>query len=126
LKQEAKIKIGSKEINVEIADSLYEKEKGLSGKDFILDNEGMIFVFPQKTYPFFWMKGMKFPLDIIWISNNKIVQIDENIPSPNKIQKESDLPLYRPSEAVDYVLEVNAGFSKKYSIKKGDTVEIKF
>ena len=126
LNHESKIKIGEKEINVEIADTLHEKDKGLSGKTHISDDEGMLFIFTPKTYPGFWMKNMNFAIDIIWISDNTIVQIDENIPPPPPDRKDSDLTLYRPPKAVNFVLEVNAGFSQKNSIKVGDSVKINF
>jgi uncharacterized membrane protein (UPF0127 family) len=66
------------------------------------------------------MKGMLFPLDIIWINNQQIVQIDENIPSPENI---NDTPLVISSrQPVEWVLEVNAGFAAVNSIKVGDRV----
>src|SRR3989344_5995676 len=71
------LKIGAKEINIQIADNDEERSKGLSGVTSLGKSEGMLFVFDSKDVtPSFWMKGMKIPLDIIWIDDGKIVKID--------------------------------------------------
>ena len=80
----------------------------------------MLFDFKQSTQPSFWMKDMNFSLDLIWISQNKIAGVTENVPAPsNKNQK---LPLYSPPSPIDQVLEVNAGWAKKNNIAVGDEV----
>lgn len=124
LKTEAKIKIGQNEINIEIAETPQEKAKGLSGKPKLDDNQGMLFIFSPKSRPAFWMKDMLIPLDMIWISDSKIVHINENVPPPSLGQKDNELSLYSPPVSIDFILEVNAGFSQKYSIKVGDSVDL--
>jgi uncharacterized membrane protein (UPF0127 family) len=97
----------------------------LSGKKTLDKNEGMLFDY--KSNPqivFFWMKDMRIPIDIIWISNYKIVKIDDNTPvSPLGIS-DSNLTKYSSNVPIDYVLEVNGGFSEKNNIKVGDNVKI--
>jgi hypothetical protein len=118
------LKIGGREIRVEIADTPDKREKGLGGVTSLGENEGMLFVSDQKdTSPIFWMKGMLIPLDIIWINDGKVVKIDKNIPNPDPNTPESELKRYSPTSVVDYVLEVNAGFSDKFGLKVGDTAE---
>lgn len=124
LRHDAKISIGSSEISVQIAKTSEEKAKGLSGKNFLAEDEGMIFIFINKTYPAFWMIDMNFPIDIIWISEDTIIHIDENVPPPEAKQDKKDLPLYKPPKAINYVLEVSAGFSQKNGIKVGDKVDL--
>jgi len=64
----------------EIADTLGERERGLSGKQSLGDDKGMLFIFEEETLPGFWMKDMKFPIDILWIDENKkIVGIEKNM-----------------------------------------------
>lgn len=123
-KTQKSIKINDTEIFVEIAKTIEEKAKGLSERTNLPENQGMIFIFPYKTYPSFWMIDMKIPLDIIWISDNTIIQIDENIQPPESSTKNEELPLYKPSGAINYVLEVNAGFSQKMGIAVGDNVDL--
>src|ERR1035437_11182288 len=72
--------IGSKKISAEVANTPTARQKGLSGRACISQNEGMLFVFPQSgSYPF-WMKDMKFPIDMIWISSaHRTVVVEENV-----------------------------------------------
>jgi uncharacterized membrane protein (UPF0127 family) len=99
-----------------------DQEIGLSKYTSLPQDQGMLFVFNEETYPSFWMKDMKFAIDIIFINNDKIVSIAENVQPPKN--KEETLPIYQPEGPVDSVLEINAGLAKKYSIKKGATVKI--
>jgi uncharacterized membrane protein (UPF0127 family) len=70
------------------------------------------------------MKDMKFAIDIIWVKDNKIVDITPNVePQPNK--SVFNLTVYYPSEAVDKVLELVAGTAEKYNIKINDEIIIK-
>ena len=112
------------EIPVEIMRSPKDKARGLSGRAFLAENEGFLFIFENKTRPSFWMKEMLFPIDIIWIADGKIVGIEKYIPIPEEGASLSDLPSYTPTSSIDYVLEVNAGFSDKYSFKEGDVVNL--
>lgn len=117
------MKVGNTSVFVEIANTDFLRQQGLSGRGSLNENSGMLFVFPKSSLPAFWMKGMKFPLDFIWIANSKVVQINKNVePEPGKTDNE--LSLYRPEIPIDYVLEVNAGFSDKNSIHVGDKVTL--
>ena len=122
---EKSVIIAGNKIIIETAQTPKEKEQGLSGREYIPEDHGMLFIISPKSRSPFWMVDMKFPLDIIWISDNKIVQIDENAAPPKPGQKENELPLYKPPEPVDFVLEVNGGFTYKHKIMVGDTVEVK-
>jgi uncharacterized membrane protein (UPF0127 family) len=117
------VMIGETNVNLQLAKSYEEKDKGLGGRESLGENEGMLFVFTRKNIPTFWMRGMLIPLDIIWISDDTIVDIDRNIAPPEPDTSIYNLPKYSPSEPVDYVLEVNAGFSDEHGVKKGDLVE---
>lgn len=117
------LQVGNHKIFVKVAKSDEEKRQGLSGQEKLADNQGMLFDFTGETNarPGFWMKEMKFGLDLIWIKNKKIIGITANVPAPNSADEK--LPLYSPPSAVDMVLEVNAGWSEKNKIKVGDEVE---
>lgn len=120
----SKIKIAEIVVEVEVADSNDERAKGLSGKDKLEDAKGMLFVFDQNDIrPSFWMRGMKFPIDIIWIKDNKITQIDKNV-EPQPETTDEKLTRFKPNTPVDYVLEVNAGFSDKNNLQVGANFEI--
>ena len=117
-----KVIIQEETFNVQIVDKPDEMKKGLSERGSLPANQGMLFVFPTKgDYPF-WMQGMKFPLDIIFINDNKIVTIHEEIPAP--LYPNENLQVYRSKTPADKVLELNAGSVNKFKMKVGDEVII--
>lgn len=119
------IKIKDVEISVDISNTPEKRSKGLSGRSLLNEKEGMLFIFDREDEkPTFWMKDMIIPIDIIWINNEKIVQIDKNIEAPEKGTPDSKLIRYSPKEPIDYVLEVNSGFSDKYGFSIGDRVDL--
>lgn len=116
------VKVNETEIKVEVAKTNEERSKGLSNRDSLDQNSGMLFVFDKSSKPTFWMKDTKIALDIIWIKDDKVISIDKDVkPEPNV--KDSDLKKYPAPSEVDYVLEVNAGFSDQYKITSGSTVQ---
>lgn len=110
LTQKGYITIGTQNLAVEIMTSPRDWEKGLSGRDTLPPDTGMLFRFPRDHVPIFWMKDMKFPIDIIWINDNFIVDIVKNVPVP----QDANLPTYSPHKPVDTVLEVPAGYSDSH------------
>ncbi len=121
--QQKTMTIGSKTIQVEIANTESLREKGLSGRSSLAENTGMLFVFDSNQItPTFWMKGMLIPLDMIWISGGKIVKIDKKIPIPLAGTGDNNLIKYPAGKPIDYVLEVNSGFSDQNNIKVGDSI----
>lgn len=120
----ANLKINDKTIKVELADTPSKRSKGLGGRESLAENEGILFIFPKADkYPF-WMKGLKFPLDFIWIKDDKVVDILPDIPPPTAGAPDSSLPIYSSKTEVDKVLEVNAGTAQQLNIKEGDTVKL--
>ena len=114
------------EVKIEIADTDDKKIKGLGGRESLGEDEGMLFLYSKKQNPKFWMKGMKIPLDFIWISGDVVVDLLPKIPPPDvNIKSDSALALYSSTSLVDKVLEVNAGFIEKHNIKVGDLVKLK-
>ncbi len=119
------IKIGNTNIKAVLANNAESRKKGLGGTDKLEENEGMLFVFDKKdVMPVFWMKDMQIAIDILWINDGEIIQIDKNLEPPNKNISDKDLARYSPQKTIDYALEVNAGFSDKTGIKVGDNIEI--
>ena len=102
-----RMRVGVSDFRVLIADSPTEMEQGLGGRAALAVDEGMLFVYPQPVTPRYWMKGMRFDLDLIWIREGKVVDISPNVQAPTN--DTTDLPFYIPKEPVDSVLEVIAG-----------------
>lgn len=117
----AVIRVAGVEISAQVAASDEERVRGLSGRESIGDAEGMLFIFEREGLWGFWMKGMKFPIDIAWISADKKIVHIENRVSPQSYPKS-----YYPVSPSLYVLESRAGFFEDKNIKMGDLVEIKF
>lgn len=113
------ILVSNKELRIEIADSEEKRNRGLGGRKSLPNNRGMLFLFETPALYSFWMADMRFPIDIIWIDENKkIIAISENI-SPDTY------PLsFSPSDPVKYVLEVNAGWTKKNEVEIGGFIEL--
>ncbi len=118
------ISIGDIKITATVADSEDERRTGLGGRGNLTENEGMLFVYPEKTSGVvFWMKDMRFPIDIIWIADSKIVKIDKNVEVQTGVSDDK-LKRYYPGTDVNFVLEVNAGFADKNGVKAGSEVQI--
>lgn len=116
------IRINQALVEVELADTATARSRGLGGRTVLDKNSGMLFVFQNAGKPRFWMKGMKFPLDLIFIREGRVVDILRNISAPAGNQKDSDLPVYEPAQEITMMLEVNAGFVDANNVKIGDGV----
>lgn len=110
--------IGSFEVEVEVASTPPEKSRGLSGRESLPIGRGMLFVFEGPRRYSFWMKDMLFPIDIIWIGENKeIVDITYDA-------RPESYPLhFQPRYPAQYVLEVKSGWAQSRGIQVGDDVE---
>ena len=124
LKQDAIVEIKAHKYSAEIADTPQAREDGLSGIASISDTEGMLFLFSEPQILKFWMRGMQFPIDIIWIDGDTIVDITENVAVPSPATGDFDLGIYQPSKPSDKAFEVNSGWSLRHDIKIGDKVSI--
>ena len=118
------VSIKNKTFYVDIAKTDQEKGEGLSIYDKLPSANGMLFIFEKPDYYSFWMKNMKFAIDIIYIKDNKITDIYKDVPPPKS--KNEFLPIIKPKEQSDTVLEINAGLCDKYNFKKGDSVIINY
>jgi uncharacterized membrane protein (UPF0127 family) len=114
--------INNHTFKLELAKTQQDKVIGLSKKEMLDKNTGMLFLFERPSILSFWMKDMKFPIDIIFIKNNRIVTIHKNVLPPKN--PNDKLPIYNSKELADTVLEINAGLSKKYNFKENDLVRL--
>lgn len=112
------LKVKGKSFSLYVAKTEKDRQIGLSKYNNLSSGKGMLFVFDKPGYYPFWMKGMKFPIDIIYIKDNKVVTVLRNLKAET-----SDSAIYYPSTPADKVLEINAGLSAKHGIDVGETVE---
>lgn len=107
---------------VEMATTMTQQALGLSGRESLGQDDGMLFVFSSPGVQNFWMKDMNFSLDMIWISGDKVVGFAQNVPPPQPGVPLWKMQIYTSPYDVDKVLEVNAGTVAKYGIKVGDSL----
>ena len=100
----ALLQIGEVEILADIAETPAARAQGLSGKEKIGEDEGMLFVFPKAGRYGFWMKDMRFPIDIVWIGEDmRVLSIVENV------SLETFPHVFYPPAPVRFVLETAPG-----------------
>jgi len=117
------VRIGNRvAVPVEVARTEAEKTRGLSGRDRLAPDRGMLFVYEAPIRPLIWMRGMRFPLDILWIRDGRVVDLvrGAKAPAPGEAPQE-----FAPREDAQYVLEVPAGFVERQGIAVGDRVEMR-
>jgi uncharacterized membrane protein (UPF0127 family) len=118
LRSDKKIKIGSTKLTIQEANTEQAREKGLGGQSCIPANQAMLFTYSRPGYYQFWMKGMKFPIDIIWInSDKKVIQVSSNI-SPNTFPE-----TFASDQPAQYILETKANQAGKLHITRGTSLE---
>lgn len=110
-------------VDVEAADTKEKRAKGLGGRESLASDSGMLFTFDAADKYQFWMKGMKIPLDFIWINDSRVVDVLEDVHPPSGNQSDDNLPRYGPTVSINKVLEVNSGFVDTYGIRIGDKIE---
>lgn len=112
--------VNDRRMVVELALTPAQQERGLSGRPRLAKDHGLLFPFSEEgMYPF-WMKRMRFPIDIIWIRDGVIVEIAEHLPPPKRETDEA--VTHVPSVAADRVLELSDGGAERYGLRVGDTV----
>lgn len=110
--REQVISIGDVQIVAEQAIANTEQAHGLSDRDCLADNRGMLFVYDSLESRCFWMKDMKFSIDILWLNSAKEVSTMERDVLP------STYP-YSFCYDAQYVLEIGPGASSRYGISVG-------
>jgi uncharacterized protein len=110
-----KITIGNNFFYSEVVSNTDKMHKGLGGRNSLCQSCAMLFQFTKPEKYTFWMKDMRFPLDIIWISDGKVVYLEKNV-------SENFPGIMIPSTDADQVLEINAGNADKFDIKIGDMI----
>lgn len=108
-------------VDVEVMRTAEELRRGLQGRESLNDGQGMLFVFEQEEIRRFWMKGMRFAIDIIWMdTKGRVVFIAPSCPPCI----EDPCVVYGGSVKARYVLEVPAGFAKTHQLKVKDKLRL--
>lgn len=113
------VNVNGHNLATELVSTKEKKELGLSGREKLCEDCAMLFVYENEgAYPF-WMKDMRFNLDIAWILGGEIVYLAKDVPYAGGIAETID-----PETFADKVIEMNAGTASRLGIKIGDQVSI--
>jgi uncharacterized protein len=125
LPEQVTVTVGDASFEAEVSETSAERSLGLGERDSLAPEAAMLFVFNDEAQHGFWMKGMRFPLDFVWISaDRRVVALTENVPPPEPDTPTSDLELFDEDVETQYVLEVNAGTLERAGTEVGDVVAI--
>jgi uncharacterized membrane protein (UPF0127 family) len=119
----AEIEVGGVPLIVELAIAPEERARGLGYREELAPGSGMLFVADEAQPQSFWMKGMRFCLDIVWIEGGEIVGAAENACPDPAGTPDRERERFSSPEPVRYVLEVPAGWLDGYGFSVGTTVE---
>jgi len=114
--------LNGKDITLERVTSSAAMAQGLGDRSSIASDHGMLFIYPAADIRPFWMRHMRFPIDIIWIEDGIVVDVASHLPPPKNAW---DVPLtYTPKGVASWVLEVAAGQAEAYELRPGSTVTL--
>lgn len=123
---QAEAVIGGETFRLAVAETPGQQELGLGGTTRLGPNEGMLFVYPDRLRPAFWMRRMRISIDIIFLDNQRVVSIAHSVPPPAPGTPLDALATYRPPEPVNLVLEVAAGRARELGLEPGDHIRLRF
>lgn len=104
-------------VKAEVVESPKKIEQGLAGRETLAEGRGMLFVMPENDFQRFWMRGMQFPIDIIWIASDRVIGCEKNV-SPK------DERIFTSPGKASLVLEVSSGFCDRYFVEINDPIKI--
>lgn len=100
-----KLEINGKKLSLEVAKSVNKQSRGLSNRNNLGDNEGMLFIFDKSDYLQFWMKDTLIPLQIIFVDGCKIVDVQEMAVEQDP---KNPVKIYRSNESANKAIEVGS------------------
>jgi uncharacterized membrane protein (UPF0127 family) len=116
------IVVGGVPLSVELAVNPADRARGLGYRDGLAPGTGMLFVFDGSAPRSFWMKGMRFCLDIVWIEDGVIQGAAKGVCPMPPGTADADLPSYVSPGPVTFVLEVPAGWLDANGVGVGTAV----
>ena len=114
LADETSIIAPSGTIRATVARTDDDRSRGLSGRTSLATDAGMLFIFPIDGPYGFWMKDMRFPIDIVWIDQGYTV-----LGVAQEVSPETYPNLFFPPAPIRYVLELNSGSAERFGIASG-------
>lgn len=117
------LQIRGQRVALEVVRTPEAQRRGLGYRDSLAWDHGMLFPYDERpAFHSFWMQGMRFDIDIVWIRKGRIVDIAHRVPHPGPDDPSGNGPTVRPREISDRVLEVPAGYAQAHGWRVGDPV----
>jgi uncharacterized membrane protein (UPF0127 family) len=117
-----KIKIKNNFINIELAKSEEQQQRGLMHRKKLAQNDGMLFQYEEEEVRHFWMKNTFIPLSIGFFDKNKRL-VDAQEMTPVVSEQQENIPKYQSSRPAKYALEMSKGWFTSHQIHMGDTFD---
>lgn len=119
----ATVVVGTTTVTAEIADTSPLQERGLGFREGLRPGWGMLFVYDTPSSHTFWMKGMRFCLDIVWLDADQVAGTAQSVcPEPDR--SDADLSRYSSPYPVRFILELPAGWLAGHGYSTGTPVDI--
>lgn len=100
-----------------------DRAMGLMFRPSLPLDHGMLFLFEQPDFHGIWMKNCKFPIDILWLDEErKVVHVAEGVP-PCTAKEDKNCPVYSPLRRASYVVELNSGQARREKVIVGSTIK---
>lgn len=117
LQSQSSVTLGGERFTVEVADTPAEQTRGLMFRDELAEGHGMLFVYPEPFMQAYWMKNVRFPIDILFFDRGRRLI---NVASGARPCRRDPCPRYRSERPAMYVLELNAGVAEALGVSPGD------
>lgn len=109
-----------KVLQVEVMVKPEDRAMGLMFRPSLPEDRGMLFVFDEPGFHSIWMKNCRFPIDILWLDEERrIVHIAESVPPCRR----DPCPSYAPLRKAAYVVELNAGQARREKAALGSILQ---
>ncbi|MEL7472412.1 MAG: DUF192 domain-containing protein [Planctomycetota bacterium] len=125
------VELDGRWFHLELALDHQARVKGLSGRDFIADDGGMLFVFPNPGVQQFVMRDCLVPIDIIFLdgagrvtAKHKMTVEDDQTENESDLEYESRLKRYSSRFAAQFVIEIKGGLLDELDIKNGQRIDL--
>lgn len=119
LPERLSLDLGGTRYNLEAARTLQEKQRGLSGRNFLGTANGMVFIFDEPSSACMWMKDMQFAVDMLWLDSGRRV-----IATAESLQPSTYPQTYCAPRPAAFVVELPSGALAAAKIKDGSVVEL--
>jgi uncharacterized protein len=111
------LRVNGQVLKAEVAKTQQQLARGLGGRSCIGENQVMLFEFGSPGYYPFWMKDMRFNIDIVWLDQaHRVVDIKKQATPASYPQRFTN---HMPAQDV---LELKAGRAGQLGLSKGTAI----